>query len=153
MSPIHRSITGIGICAAFALIAGCATTDSFAKLDANRDGAGSCAEFDNYMKKEVFICVDSNADGKVVLSEWQTFNPKVDAKRFGQADINRDGFITRTEADATFDREGSLKKLFARIDTDGNGSLSRPEVKAFRAQVRQNPGTTQIDTKPNSSQP
>jgi hypothetical protein len=153
MSPIHRSITGISTCAALALIAGCATTDSFAKLDANLDGAGSCAEFDNYMKKEVFSRVDSNADGKVVLSEWQAFNPKVDNKRFAQADTNRDGLITRSEADATFDREESLKKLFVRIDADGNGSLSRPEVKAFRAQVRRTPGAKPIETTPNSSRP
>lgn len=105
------------------------------------------------MKQEVFSRVDANSDGKVVLSEWQAFNPKVDQTRFRKADTNRDGFITRTEADATFDREGSLNKLFARIDTDRNTCLSRGEVKAFRAQVRQHPGTTPFGKNSNPSRP
>lgn len=153
MNPIHRFITGISTCATLALITGCASTDPFAKLDTNRDGAGSRPEFDTYMKQEVFTRVDANSDGKVVLSEWQAFNPKVDGKRFRKADTNRDGFITRSEADATFDHEGTLQKLFARIDTDANGSLSRQEVNAFRAQVRQKPGTAPVVKTTNSSQP
>lgn len=153
MSPIHRAIAGIGNCATLALLAGCASTDSFAKLDANRDGVGSRAEFDSYMKQEVFRRVDANADGKVVLDEWQAFNPKVDQTRFRQVDTNRDGSITRTEADAAFHREGTLEKLFAKIDSDDNGSLSRAEAKAFRAKVRQQPGTTPVAKTSNPSQP
>ncbi len=153
MSPIHRFFKGISTCATLALIAGCASTDSFAKLDTNGDGNGSRAEFDSYMKQEVFNRVDTNSDGKVVLGEWRAFNPKVDQTRFGKADTNRDGFITRTEADATFDREGSLKDLFTKIDTDDNGSLSRNEVKTFRAQVRDHPGTTRVMKTSNPSRP
>ncbi len=144
MSPIRRSITGISTCAALALLAGCASTDSFARLDTNRDGAGSRAEFDTFMKQEIFSRVDANSDGKVVLSEWQAVNPKVDQARFRKADTNRDGFITRAEADAALEREGTLDKIFAKIDTNGDGSLSRGELRAFRSQVRQHSGTTPV---------
>jgi hypothetical protein len=153
MSPIHRAIAGIGSCATLALLSGCASTDSFAKLDANRDGVVSRAEFDSYMKQEVFNRVDTNSDGKVVLVEWQAFNPKVDQARFRKTDTNRDGFISRAEADAAFDREGSLDKLFDKIDTDGNGSLSRAEARAFRAQVRKHSGAAPAVKTSNPTQP
>ena len=142
MIPLHRSIPGITACGFMALLAGCASTDSFAKLDANRDGSGSCAEFDAYMKQEVFARCDANHDAKVTKQEWQQFNAKVDEAKFRRADRDGDRSITRKEADAAFDREGSLKKLFVKIDADGNGSLSRAEVTDFRAKVRQQPGAT-----------
>jgi hypothetical protein len=153
MIPILRSITGVGTCATLALLAGCASTDSFARLDANRDGAGSRAEFDTFMKQEVFNRVDANSDGRITLSEWQAFNPKVDQARFRKTDTNRDGFISRAEADAAFDREGSLDKLFDKIDTDGNGSLSRAEARAFRAQVRKHSGAAPAVKTSNPTQP
>lgn len=145
MNPIHRFVTGIGTCATITLIAGCSSTDPFAKLDANRDGSGSCAEFCAYMKQEVFTCVDANHDGKVTLAEWQAVNPKVDGAKFRRNDRDLDGSITRSEADAAFEREGSLEKLFGQIDTSGDGALSRAEVSTFREKVRQQPGTTPVE--------
>jgi hypothetical protein len=152
MIPIHRFVTGIGTCATLALIAGCVSTDSFARLDTNGDGAGSRAEFDTFMKQDIFSRVDANSDGKVVLGEWQAVNPKVDQARFRKADTNRDGFITRAEADAILKREGTLDKVFAKIDSNGDGSLSRGEVRAFRAKVRQHAGTTPVEKTSNPSQ-
>ena len=142
MIPLHRSIPGITACGLMALLAGCASTDSFAKLDANRDGCGSRAEFDAYMKQAVFSRVDANHDAKVTKDEWQAVNPNLDEAKFRRADRNGDRAITRKEADAAFDREGSLKKLFGKIDADGNRSLSRSEVTDFCSKVRQQPGAT-----------
>ena len=153
MRPIHRIVTGISTCASLVLIAGCASTDSFAKLDTNGDGAGSQPEFEAYMKHEVFNRVDSNTDGNVTLKEWQAFNPKVDKAKFSKADRNADGAITRPEADATFDREGSLKKLFTRIDADADGKLSRTETSSFREKVRQQPGNSPAEKISKASQP
>jgi hypothetical protein len=145
MIPIHRSLPGIAACGVVAFLSGCASTDSFAKLDTNKDGSGSRAEFDAYMKQEVFVRVDTSRDGRITQQEWLAVNPKVDDAKFRKADRNRDGFITRKEADAAFDREGSLATLFKKIDADGNGGLSRAEVTAFRSKVRQQPGATPLE--------
>lgn len=118
---------------------------SFPRLDADHNGTGSRGEFDAFMKQEVFTRVDTGGEGSVTLKEWQNVNPKVDAAKFQTVDRNRDGAITRGEADAAFEREGTLGKLFNQIDADGNGSLSKAEVIAFRARVRQQPGDTQIE--------
>lgn len=140
MIPYHRFIPGIAACGFVMLQAGCASNDRFAKLDTNQDRSGSPAEFDAFMKQEVFTRVDTNGDGKISKPEWQQFNPEVSDAKFRKTDLNGDGVITRREADAAFDREGSLKKLFTAIDTDGNGNLSRAEARAFRAKVQQQPG-------------
>lgn len=153
MTPLHRFIPSIIACGALTALVGCASTDSFAKLDVNHNGSGSCGEFCAYIKQEVFIRVDSNHDGKVVRTEWQNVNPKVSDARFRKADRNGDGAITRTEADAAFDREGSLTRLFAEIDTDANGGLNRAEVSAFRSKVRQQPGTTPVEKISNITNP
>ena len=145
MIPIHRPLAGLSACGAVVMLAGCAASDPFAKLDTNRDNSGSCDEFCAYMKQEVYARVDADGDGKVTLAEWQAVNSKVDKARFDKADRDRDGAITRIEADAAFDREGSLTKLFAKIDADGDGSLSRQEVSAFREKVRQLPGATPVE--------
>ena len=152
MTPQTRTIHGIAACGLLALVAGCATSDSFSKLDADKSGTASPAEFDAYMKQEVFTRVDANSDGKVTLEEWQAFNPKVDSTRFRKVDSNKDGSICRKEADAEFDREGSLPKLFKHIDTDGNGSLSQAEVSAFRTKVRQQPGDSPKEKISNATQ-
>jgi len=153
MIPSNRSIPGIAACGFAALLAGCASTDRFVQLDTNRDHSGSPAEFDAYMKQAVFTRVDANGDGKVTKTEWQQFNPEVSDARFRKTDLNGDRLITRQEADAAFDREGSLKRLFAVIDTDGNGSLSRAEARAFRAKLQSQPGASPAEKISNASKP
>lgn len=145
MIQLHRSILGASVGGFVALLAGCASTDSFTKLDTNQNGSGSPVEFDAYMKREVFIRVDTNGDAKVTEEEWKQFNPKVSDAKFRKTDLNHDGSISRKEADAAFDREDSLKKLFGKIDTDANGSLSRAEVTAFHSKVQQQPGTSPVE--------
>lgn len=142
MTTYHRIIQGIAACGALALLPGCTTNGAFAGLDANRDGSGSPQEFDAYMKREVFACADANRDGEVSQQEWRDVNPNLNAAKFRKADRNGNDCIDRREADATFDREESLKKLFKQIDTDGSGGLSHAEVTAYRSKIRQAPGTT-----------
>jgi hypothetical protein len=153
MLPRLRIIPGAAACAALALLAGCSSGGSFPRLDADRNGSGSRAEFDAFMKQEVFARVDANHDAKVALPEWQAVNPKVNAAKFRSVDRDRDGSITRPEADAAFDREGSLARLFARVDADGNGGLSRAEVSAFRAGLNQQPGATTIEKLSHAAKP
>jgi hypothetical protein len=70
---------------------------------------------------------------------------KVEA-RFARVDSNRDGFVTREEAQAAraavrerFQdrREERRSALFARLDANGDGAISREEFDAPRAGLRQ----------------
>lgn len=123
-----------------ALLAGCASNNSLVKLDTNRDGSASPAEFEIHMKKEVFTRIDTNNDGKVTKAEWKHFNPAVSDAKFSKTDKNRDNSISRAEADTAFDQEGSLKKLFSSIDTDKSGGLSADEISTFHSKVQQQSG-------------
>ena len=140
MIQLHPSLAGLSAYGLAALLAGCASNSPLAKLDTNRDGSASPAEFEIHMKKEVFTRIDTNNDGKVTKVEWRQFNPKVSDSRFRKTDTDRDNSISRTEADVMFDQEGSLKKLFTAIDTDKSGGLSPGEVADFRSKVQQQSG-------------
>lgn len=154
MNPLHRTFPGLAACGLVALLTGCASESPLAKLDSNRDGSASPVEFEIHMKKEVFTRIDTDNDGKVTKVEWRQFNPKVSDAKFSKTDTDHDDSISRPEADAAFDREGSLKKLFTAIDTDKSGGLSSAEVSDFRSKVQQQPGpspaekVTQAATQP-----
>jgi Ca2+-binding EF-hand superfamily protein len=145
MIPLRRSIPCLAACGLLALLSGCASNSSFAKLDTNRDGSASPVEFEIHMKKEVFTRIDTDNNGKVTKVEWKQFNPEVSDARFRKADKNRDNSISRTEADAAFDEEDSLKKLFTSIDSDKSGGLSAAEVSDFKAKVSQQPGPSPVE--------
>jgi len=69
------------------------------------------------------------------------------ATMFAKADADKDGFVTTAEMDAMHARRGEHRqekmaskaasfdpaKAFARLDTNNDGKLSRPEVEAVRA--------------------
>jgi Ca2+-binding EF-hand superfamily protein len=154
MIPLHRSIPGMTAGGFLALLTGCASNHSFAKLDTNQDGSASPVEFEIHMKKAVFSRIDTDNDGKVTKVEWRQFNPAVSDAKFSKTDTNRDNSISTTEADAAFDREGSLKKLFTAMDTDKSGGLSSAEVSDFHSKVQQQTGpspaekVTQAATQP-----
>lgn len=128
------------------------TASSFSRADQDKSGGVSLAEFDAYMKETVFTAVDTNGDGKVSQEEWRRVNPKDPVSEFRGSDRNGDGFITRAEADAAFDKEGSIRDLFKKIDSDGNGSLSQEEVKAFQAKMAQQPGKTELEKLSNAAE-
>jgi hypothetical protein len=85
------------------------------------------------------------AAGPVTRAEVQS---RVQA-RFARADANRDGFVTREEAQAT--RAGARERLragrgdrraalFARLDSNRDGMLSREEFEAPRARMANRAG-------------
>lgn len=119
--------------AALLLLSQCATEDTYSRLDANTDGKTTPREFDAYMKQGFFHRIDTDNDRLITFSEWKAFNPKITETTFRNTDLNRDGFISRAESDKRFDRDGSLKKLFAVIDIDKNGTLSNEEASNFRS--------------------
>ncbi len=56
------------------------------------------------------------------------------AKKFEQADANKDGFLTREEMEAA--HKARLDKMFARMDENKDGKLSREEMKKGHEAMR-----------------
>jgi len=137
MIPLHRTFAGVTACGLITILTGCSTTDSFNRLDANHDGSCTPTEFENHMKEQVFACIDTNSDARITWQEWQQFNPEVTRAKFQRTDLNRNQTISRKEADAAFDREGTLKEMFALIDSNKNNEISHAELATFHAKVRQ----------------
>jgi Ca2+-binding EF-hand superfamily protein len=72
-----------------------------------------------------------------------------DGAMFARVDANRDGFVTQAEAQSAREQvrtrmqEGRGERreaLFARLDRDGNGAISREEFNAPRARAEGDPG-------------
>jgi hypothetical protein len=68
------------------------TLDAFDRLDRNRDRRLSTAELGSVRPATAFATVDSNRDGRIVMSEW----PWSRRSFIGQ-DANGDGVVTRSE--------------------------------------------------------
>jgi Ca2+-binding EF-hand superfamily protein len=57
-----------------------------------------------------------------------------------RVDQNKDGGVSFKEFDAYMKDD-----IFKKFDTDGNGSLSVAEIKAFKALIKKAPGKTELD--------
>jgi opacity protein-like surface antigen len=101
--------------------------ERFAKLDTNRDGMISRAEFDiRQIGAERRGMRGERRGGGQGGGMFARFGGGM----FNQADANRDGRVSREEA-----RAGALA-LFARMDTDRDGTVSPEERRAAREGMR-----------------
>jgi Ca2+-binding EF-hand superfamily protein len=73
---------------------------------------------------------DADGDGRISQAEFVTAR----TARLTEADANRDGQVTREEAQAARQANRSERRgqMFARLDTDRNGSISQAEFEAAR---------------------
>ena len=138
-------MTSLGLLAGALIIAGCTTGSLNPKADPDQDGGVSFSEFDAYMKEAIFTAFDANGDGAVTMTEWRLMDPSGPASKFNKADKNGDGRVSRAESDAKMDRDGSMKKLFNKVDADRSGSLSETEIATFRDLLSQQSNGTELD--------
>jgi Ca2+-binding EF-hand superfamily protein len=95
----------------------------FGRIDRNRDGAISRAEFlgntDDDDREERFSDLDTNRDGRLSRDEWHG-----SAAVFTALDANGDGMLTRAEAVGS---ASTISDEFRSVDVNGDNAISRDE--------------------------
>ncbi|WP_269522128.1 EF-hand domain-containing protein [Coraliomargarita parva] len=113
--------------------------DFFKKLDTDGDKQLSKEEVaDAKRLSENFDKIDADSDGYLTPEELRAHMKQMREERDGgerkKLDTDGDGVITKAEAE-----EAGAKRLlenFDKIDTDGNGEISREEMMAARKERR-----------------
>ncbi len=133
--PTGKSRISLIVAAGLALCTLPAFADShvdkhFKMMDANGDGKISRSEHAAGAKK-MFAQCDANKDGIVTATEMDTAmaaqgekpgaGDKSSAEKIKVIDQNSDGKLTAME------HQTGSEKMFAQMDTDGDGSLSKQE--------------------------
>ena len=79
--------------------------------------------------QKVFDRLDSNKDGKISLAE---FTP-IAEKRFLSIDVNKDDAVSAAEIDASLQAglERRRNRMLENMDTDKNGNISRAELDTY----------------------
>ena len=79
-----------------------------------------------------FADADSNHDGSISQSEWQSASLRRASEHFQKLDSNRDGKLTQAEMDAGRRMggrgHGERGERLRALDTDGDSQLSRGEI-------------------------
>lgn len=116
----------------------------FERLDRNRDGVVTLGEM-RAMRARRIAAIDTNRDGRISRREFMEARPpwargrphrqmaRRRARIFARIDIDGDGTISPAEGEA------SLMRWFARIDADRNGRLTRRELLEARQRLRGGP--------------
>lgn len=101
-------------------------TETFRRVDRNRDGAMDQAEFvgENWddAREDSFDDLDFNNNGRVERNEWLG-----GTQAFSNLDLNKDGVLSRYEVVGGQETTGDTWDQFASLDYDRNGSLGREE--------------------------
>ena len=108
--------------------------------DLNGDGVVTTAEMLEH-RQTMFTKMDLNGDGFVTEAETAELKAQMDAKRqkmheekakarFTKSDSNSDGRISAEEFNSEAERKIKL------LDTDGNGEVSRSEMRAGMREMR-----------------
>jgi Ca2+-binding EF-hand superfamily protein len=107
--------------------------DLFSKVDTDQDGLISQIESDSGLAKMGQQMKHGGA-GMPAVSGTQP--PPPPEKVFDTADVNEDGVVSKEELSAVIGQNGgNIDDLFSKVDTDGDGVISRTEDETFRQQM------------------
>lgn len=103
----------------------------FARMDANKDGTVN--EADRAARKAaMFDRLDANRDGSITKAEMATAHAARADKRDGRKAQRADTAAAKGPAMTDAQKAERRDAMFARIDTDGNGAVSRAEFDAMQ---------------------
>ena len=113
----------------------------FAAVDADTDGNLTAAEMTAFHDARM-QAIDADKDGFVSAGEMQAAllarmsdrAAGMAGMRIGRQDTDKDGRLSQTELVAG----PRAERLFARIDANGDGAISRAELEAARARMVEN---------------
>jgi Ca2+-binding EF-hand superfamily protein len=117
-------------------------TDSlFSTLDADQDSLISSMEFSSGLDK-LNQEMKKGMDGTEGVSGMAGSPPPPPPDQvFDAADADEDGLVTKDELASVIGNDGAdIDELFAQVDTDGDGSITRTEDETFRAQMKETAG-------------
>lgn len=132
----------MAVTAASALLLASCGPNGFKKADTDKSGSVSPAEFERYMLEAIYAEADADGNSEITFEEWSVANPSTSESKFRVPDKNHDSVVTPAEAKAHFDRYGTMDDLFAQIDTNGDNSLSKQEVVAYKEKLAALSGTS-----------
>ena len=148
MAAVLGVVVGAG---ALLLLPSCATS-GFDLADSDDDGSVSPAEFDRFMLEAIYVEADSNLDKEITFEEWQAANPSADPDKFSAPDTNGDQVVTPEEAQAHFEKYGTLDDLFGQMDSNDDNAVSQAEAVAFQEKLEAQAGSTDLEKLSNLSQ-
>jgi hypothetical protein len=112
----------------------------YESADTDGDGKISESELAAVIVADIYAEGDTNQDGKMTLEEWKVVNPGANASKVRERDGNGDGAVSVDEIQDYAAKNRTFNKLFVRIDTDADGSISRMEAKTFRRELNRTSG-------------
>jgi Ca2+-binding EF-hand superfamily protein len=105
----------------------------FTNLDSDQNGLISQIESDSGLAK-LGQQMKHGSNGQSAVSG--TPPPPPPEKVFDTADVNEDGVVSKEELASVMGQNGeNIDELFNKIDTDGDGLISRTEDETFRKQM------------------
>lgn len=105
----------------------------FGTLDSDEDGLISQIESDSGLAK---LGQQMKHGGAGMSGISGTQPPPPPEKVFDTADVNEDGVVSKDELSAVMGQNGgNIDELFSKVDTDGDGVISRAEDETFRQQM------------------
>jgi Ca2+-binding EF-hand superfamily protein len=92
-----------------------------------------------------FADSDSNHDGRLSQSEWQSAQLRKATEKFRRMDANRDGSLSREEMQAAHAqrmhrRSLGMREKLRELDADGDRQLSRAELRGRMPRLEQDFG-------------